>query len=98
MIYATEFSVAKLDAPETVLILLLPKSPSVLPDVGILHSIDVFKSLVLQEDSKFVWFHKWKKHTVSAGKYGRKAGVGVVPWIWESLSKRKPRAKYDLDI
>lgn len=97
MIYATEFSVAKLDASETVLILLLPKPPSVLPDVGTLHSIDVFKSLVLQ-DSKLVWFHKWKKHTGSAGKYGRKAGVGVVPWIWESLSKRKPRSKYDLDI
>lgn len=98
MIYATEFPVAQLDAPETVLIPLLPKSLSVLLDVGILHSIDVFKLLVLQEDSKLLWFYKWKKQTVSAGKYGRKAGVGDVSWIWESLSKRKPRSKCDLGI
>lgn len=97
MIYATEFPVAQLNAPETVLIPPLPKPPSILLDVGTLHWI-VFKLLVLQEDSKLAWFHKWKKHTVSAGKYGRKAGVGDVPWMWESLSKRKPRSKYDLDI
>lgn len=47
---------------------------------------------------KLLWFHKWNPHTFASRKYGRKAGIRNVSWIWESLPDRKSRSKYDLGI